>query len=103
MSDSVDIASLPPVVRRFRPQCPGCTPARLSAEGARPCSHYDCPGLPAELRVTCDLCLFDFAAGDGQVKCDHDTCPTALRLRANVPVYRAWVEMIVAEAEGHPL
>lgn len=50
--------------------------------------------------MTCDTCMYDFAAGDGQVKCDHATCPTAIRLTANVPVYKAWVEMVVAEARG---
>ncbi len=85
---------LPPEVRAFRPRCPGCTPEKIAVPGARPCSFYDCPGLPAELEVTCDLCMYDFARDDGQLKCDHATCPTAVRLRANVPVYRAWLEMI---------
>ena len=34
--------------------------------------------------------MFDFAAEDGQVKCDHDTCDTALRLQANVATYETW-------------
>jgi hypothetical protein len=102
MPERVDFASLPPAVRNFRPLCPGCTPTRLAIEGARPCSHYDCPGLPEELHVTCDICMYDFAAHDGQVKCDHTTCPTAIRLAANVPVYKAWVEMVVGEAEQRP-
>ena len=101
MTKPVDIASLPPEVQGFRPLCPGCTPALLASPGARPCSHYDCPGLPEALHVTCNICMYDFAAGDGQVKCDHATCPTAIRLTANVPVYKAWVEMVVAEARGH--
>lgn len=93
----VDIALLPDSVRNFRPRCPGCHPSNLASPGYRPCSFYDCPGLPAELRVTCDLCLYDFAADEGQVKCDHATCPTAARLRANVPTYRAWVTMLLDE------
>jgi hypothetical protein len=92
-------ASLPAAVRRFRPRCPGCHPAEIGSEGVRPCSYYDCPGLPAELHVTCDKCMYDFALGDGQVKCDHSTCETALRLRANVPIYRAWVQMIRSEMQ----
>lgn len=88
---------LPPAVRAFRPRCPGCYPATVTSAAARPCSYYDCPGLPEQLHVTCELCLYDFAADEGQVKCDHATCPTAARLRANVPIYRAWVDMLVAE------
>lgn len=87
---------LPPAVRTFRPTCPGCVPTRPDT---RPCSFYDCPGLPQELEVTCELCMYDFAADDGQVKCDHSTCPTALRLRANVPIYRAWLDLLGAAAE----
>ena len=99
----VDIAVLPPSVHTFRPQCPGCTVQGAISEDAKPCSFYDCPGLPDELKVTCDLCMFDFAANDGQVKCNHATCETARRLRANVKYYRAWVELLKAEAglEGH--
>ena len=82
----------------YRPRCPGCTPEAIAAEGARPCSSYDCPGLPAALKVTCDLCMYDFYAGDGQVKCDHDTCETAARLRKNVDTYRAWVAAVTTEA-----
>lgn len=88
---------LPPAVREFRPNCPGCTPMTVTGPDARPCSFYDCPGLPKELRVTCDLCLFDFASGSGQVKCNQATCETAHRLRSNVPAYRKWVELITAE------
>ncbi len=93
----IDYAPLPRSARDFRPRCPGCTPDALSAEGTRPCSFYDCPGLPAELRVTCDTCMYDFAAQDGQPKCDHRTCEFALRLQSNVDTYRAWVEMITVE------
>jgi hypothetical protein len=96
MVDQVEML-LPPAVRDFRPRCPGCTPATVAAPEARPCSYYDCPGLPEELEVTCRTCMFDFVAGDGQVKCDHSTCPTALRLTANVPVYRAWLAMLMDE------
>jgi len=70
----------------------------MGVEGYRPCSFYDCPGLPEELEVTCNICMFDFAAGDGQPRCDHATCETALRLTKNVPTYRAWVELMRAEA-----
>ena len=94
----VDFADLPPAVRAFRPQCPGCTVHLAAFDDAKPCSFYDCPGLPDELRVTCDLCVYDFAAGDGQVKCDHATCETARRLRANVKNYRAWLDHLKAEA-----
>ena len=93
-----DWGSLPAAVRNFRPLCPGCTPTVVTAEGARPCSHYDCPGLPEELEVTCNKCMFDFAARDGQVMCDHTTCETALRLEANVETYRAWVRLMAEEA-----
>ncbi len=95
-----DYWSLPPAVREFRPNCPGCTPDKTTAEGARPCSFYDCPGLPAELHVTCDLCMFDFAIDDGQPSCDHTTCETAIRLRGNVETYRKWVELLRAEYAG---
>lgn len=88
---------LPPAVLEFRPRCPGCTPNALAVPDARPCSYYDCPGLPSELEVTCDLCMYDFAADDGQASCDHATCPTALRLAGNVDTYRLWVAMLLAE------
>ncbi len=81
----------------FRPTCPGCTPSKVTEEGARPCSFYDCPGLPQELQVTCDLCLYDFANNTGQIKCDHRTCETALRLKGNVGIHRAWVELLRRE------
>lgn len=93
-------AGLPETVRMFRPRCPGCTPKKVASEGSRPCSFYDCPGLPAELQVTCNLCMFDFASEDGQPKCDHRTCETALRLQKNVATYREWVRLITAEAVG---
>ena len=93
-----DFATLPRSVREFRPGCPGCTPDRVTAEGARPCSHFDCPGLPEALMVTCDKCMFDFAAEDGQPNCDHATCEDALRLKKNVETYREWVALIRAEA-----
>ncbi len=90
----IDFASLPPDVRSFRPRCPGCTPETLAAPSARPCSFYDCPGLPASLKVTCELCLYDFAAGEGQVKCDHSVCEAAIELSANVATYEAWRRML---------
>ena len=88
---------LPDAVREFRPNCPGCTPQAATAAGARPCSFYDCPGLPEELNVTCNTCMYDFAAHDGQVKCDHTTCETALRLEGNVATYRLWRRMMRSE------
>ena len=99
----VDFALLSSAVRAFRPRCPGCSVQRATSEGAKPCSFYDCPGLPDELQVTCDTCMFDFAENDGQLKCDHDTCETARRLKANVKNYRAWIELLRAETglEGH--
>ena len=96
-----ELGSLPEVVLNYRPRCPGCTPLRVIAPGARPCSYYDCPGLPKELQVTCNTCMFDFAAEDGQPKCDHRVCDTALRLKRNVPTYRRWVALITAEAADH--
>ncbi len=96
-----DYDSLPPSVREFRPRCPGCTPGTVTANGARPCSSYDCPGLPAELRVTCEKCMYDFAARDGQPKCDHSTCETAQRLQENVPMYKAWIQLLAEEAAQH--
>lgn len=92
-----DFEELPDIVRSFRPKCPGCTPAKLTEPGARPCSFYDCSGLPKELEVTCDLCIYDFAAEDGQVKCDQATCETAIRLRGNVENYRTWLRLIKEE------
>lgn len=94
--DESDRSNLPPHVREYRPKCPGCTPDAITEEGARPCSFYDCSGLPNELKVTCDLCMFDFAAQDGQVKCDHETCEDALRLKGNVETYRTWLSLIRA-------
>jgi hypothetical protein len=91
-------ASLPRSVSEFRPRCPGCTPQTISAAGARPCSFYDCPGLPKELEVTCDTCMFDFASQDGQPKCDHSTCEDALRLKKNVATYQRWVRLLAEEA-----
>ena len=96
MSD-IDFGQLPESVRDYRPQCPGCTPQKAIAPDGKSCSFYDCPGLPAGLKVTCDMCMFDFAKEDGQIKCDHSTCETAARLRANVGTYRAWVRLIAAE------
>ena len=93
-----DFSTLPLRVREFRPICPGCTPKTVLAAEARPCSFYDCPGLPQELEVTCEICMFDFANQDGQVKCDQSTCETALRLKGNVETYWAWVDLIRAEA-----
>ena len=93
-----DYSALPPAVRNFRPQCPGCTPEKATVDGARPCSFYDCPGLPAELEVTCNQCMYDFSVDDGQPTCDHNTCETARRLRANVSTYLTWVQMLKDEA-----
>lgn len=95
---NVAVADLPKAVHEFRPKCPGCTPERAMAPGGKPCSFYDCPGLPEELRVTCDSCMFDFAAAEGQIKCDHSTCEIALRLKKNVETYKAWVRLIKTEA-----
>jgi hypothetical protein len=97
----IKYADLPEAVRTFRPGCPGCTPDVATAEDARPCSFYDCPGLPGELRVTCNTCMYDFASEDGQISCDHDTCDTARLLRGNVAIYRRWVEMLREEAAAH--
>lgn len=97
-SSGLEDINLPRAVMDFRPRCPGCTPAQATAEGARPCSFYDCPGLPAELQVTCNLCMYDFAADEGQPTCDHSTCTTALRLRGNVETYRKWVQLLMDEA-----
>jgi hypothetical protein len=90
--------TLSKAVRDYRPRCPGCTPAKATADGARPCSFYDCPGLPAELHVTCDLCMYDFSAHDGQPTCDHSTCDTARRLQGNVETYRKWLQLLKDEA-----
>lgn len=95
----VDTAWLPEEVRSFWPRCPNCSPEVLLDPWSRPCSFYDCPGLPSQLRVTCDICVYDFFVDDGTVKCDHDTCDTARRLKANVPIYRAWLRLL--EQEGH--
>jgi hypothetical protein len=92
------LVDLPSAVRGFRPNCPGCTPTTVTQPGARPCSFYDCPGMPDELRVVCDICVYDFAAGDGQVKCDHSTCETALRLQNNVATYLKWLRLLESEA-----
>jgi hypothetical protein len=95
-----EYSALPRSVQEFRPRCPGCSPDKVTAEGGTPCSFYDCPGIPSELQVTCEMCLYDFAAIEGQVKCDHRSCETAKRLQKNVPTYRAWVAMIRAEFAG---
>lgn len=92
-----DLVLLSRSVREFRPPCPGCTLQLIIAGDAKPCSFYDCPGLPDDLKVTCDSCLFDFVANDGQVKCDHDNCGTALRLKGNVKTYFAWIEVLKAD------
>lgn len=97
---AADEDSKPLSALEFRPQCPGCTPSVVISEGARPCSHYDCPGLPEELKVTCDKCMYDFAADDGQPDCDHSTCEDALRLKWNVPMYRRWLRILAEEAAG---
>lgn len=96
-----DFEGLPQAVRAFRPKCPGCTPAKVTESGARPCSFYACSGLPSELEVTCNLCMYDFAAEDGQVKCDHTICETAVRLRGNVENYRMWLRLLEAESTDH--
>ncbi len=99
MTTSVTFDSLPEAVRRWRPIHPGCTPETVTDPGARPCCFFDCPGLPEELQVICsDICLFDFAAEDGQVWCDQEICPEALRLKGNVETYRLWLKLIEAEA-----
>ena len=93
----IEDATLSAAVRDYRPRCPGCTPEKATAAGARPCSHYDCPGLPPELQVTCNVCMYDFSVDDGQPNCDHTTCDTARRLRGNVATYRKWVQMLKDE------
>lgn len=90
-------SSLPEEVRDFRPQCPNCSPERVLQSDSRPCSFYDCPGLPEQLEVTCPICVYDFNADQGTVKCDHNTCETALRLKANVPTYRTWLQLLEEE------
>ena len=97
---TADFTGLPESVREFQPGCPGCSPGTVSAEGARPCSHYDCPGLPVELQVTCNKCMYDFAASDGQPMCDHTTCEDAIRLTGTVETYRQWVARLAAGAGG---
>ena len=92
-----DTPWLPEEVRNFRPRCPNCSPEVLLASWSRPCSFYDCPGLPSQLQVTCNICVYDFFADDGTVKCDLNTCETARRLKANVPTYRAWLRMLEEE------
>jgi hypothetical protein len=42
--------------------------------------------------------MYDFAAEDGQPKCDHKTCETAVRLQSNVPTYRLWLDLVRSEA-----
>lgn len=96
--------ALPAEVRAFRPKCANCGIDALLAPGSRPCSFYDCPGLPSQLHVTCPICVYDFFADDGTVKCDHNTCETARRLKANVHTYRAWLRLVEQErcaSAGH--
>lgn len=78
---------------RFR-RCPGCDYDWATGEGKRACSYYDCPYLPAELRVVCDWCGYNFVLGEGQIRCDHVTCERALALKANVPTYEHWQESL---------
>jgi hypothetical protein len=92
--------SLPGEVRSFRPHCPSCSVDVVLRSSSRPCSFYDCPGLPSQLEVTCKTCVFDFYIDEGTVRCDHDTCETARRLRANVPTYRAWLRLLEAERDA---
>ena len=80
------------------PNALGALQTKVIEPGARPCSFFDCSGLPKELEVTCSICVYDFAADDGQVKCDHDTCETAVRLKKNVETYKTWLRLIEAEA-----
>jgi len=42
--------------------------------------------------------MYDFAAEDGQVKCDHATCETAARLKGNVETYRTWLHLMEDES-----
>ena len=80
---------------RWIPTCQGCTVVKVTAEGARPCSFYDCPKLPKELEVVCEKCAYDFSAnGTGTLKCDHGKCSTAARLIANVPGYKEWLKWL---------
>ena len=95
----VDPAWLPEEVRNFRPRCPNCSSPVVLDLRSRPCSFYNCPGLPVRLQVTCDICVYDFFGDAGTIKCDHDTCETARRLKANVPIYRAWLRLL--DEEGH--
>ncbi len=95
-----DFEALSDTVRGFRPRCAGCSPESVIAAEAHPCSFYDCPGLPKELEVTCNTCMFDFAAQDGQPSCDHRTCDTALRLQGNVETYRMWVQLLAEEVRA---
>lgn len=99
--ESNEHSSLPTAVQEFRPRCPGCTTEVVTAEEAKPCSHYDCPGLPKELEVTCNKCMYDFAAQDGQPDCDHSTCKDALRLQSNVDTYRDWQKLLAEETAGN--
>lgn len=89
--------ALPAEVLSFRPRCPNCTIDVLLEPSSRTCSFYNCPRLPSQLQVTCPLCVYDFFADDGTAKCDHTTCETARRLKANVPIYRAWLRLLEQE------
>lgn len=94
---------LPDEVRDFRPRCPNCSPQVVLTDSSRPCSTYDCPGLPRQLEVTCRICVYDFSIDEGTVRCDHDTCDTALRLKGNVPTYRAWLRLLAEERDQRAL
>ena len=91
-----DFSDLPSSVRSFR-RCPGCNFDWATGDGVRACSLYDCAYLPAELRVACEWCGFNFATDDGHIRCDHETCPHALQLKANLHTYLRWTEWVAAQ------
>lgn len=75
--------------------CPGCGYDFATGEGVPSCHYYDCPYLPAELNVFCDVCRFDFFTMEGNPPCgDPTTCDHGAPARANVENVRRWRELV---------
>jgi hypothetical protein len=73
-------------------QCPHCGLDLGTGEGERGCAWGDCPYLPEELDVYCEVCRFNFYTMEGNPPCrDPLTCEHALHPIANTENYRRWL------------
>ena len=71
--------------------CPGCGFDLASGEGERSCHYFDCPYMPEELNVFCDVCRFDFFTMEGNPSCaDPATCDYGAVARSHVENVRRW-------------